>query len=44
LFRPETVCGTETVAEDEDSSIRRRRVLERDDPQSDAERAGADDP
>ena len=32
LFRPEAVGGTETVAEDEDGSIGRRGVLERDDP------------
>jgi hypothetical protein len=36
--------GTQTVAEDEDCSIGRRGVLERDDPKSDAERAGADGP
>lgn len=35
--------GAEAVAEDEDCSIGRRGVLERDDPNSDAERAGAND-
>jgi hypothetical protein len=43
LFSPESVRGTETVAKDEDSSIGRCCVLERDDPKPDAERAGADD-